>query len=71
MSLVPSAAPRCLDRADVDLFHIRHRFECAFCFIAASRATRSTRTSISIPLLARRFTGRLILGVGHPPGVSE
>ena len=32
-----SAAPRRLDRGDVDLLHIHHRIKRAFCFIAAGR----------------------------------
>src|SRR5215208_945795 len=30
-----SAPTRCLDRGDVDLLHVHHRIEGAFCFIAA------------------------------------
>src|SRR5882724_9685320 len=32
-----SAAPRGLDRGDVDLLHFHHRIECALCFSAADR----------------------------------
>src|SRR5262245_29685047 len=33
--MATSAAPRRLDRGDVDLLHPHHRIECALCFIAA------------------------------------
>src|SRR4051812_31816496 len=33
----PSAAPRRLDRGDVDFAHSHHRLESALCFIAAGR----------------------------------
>jgi len=36
-SPITSAAPRGLDRGDVDLLHAHHRVECALCFIAAGR----------------------------------
>src|SRR5712672_4256675 len=32
-----SAAPRGLDRGDVDLLHFHHRVECSLCFCAADR----------------------------------
>src|SRR5688572_22408418 len=32
-----SAAPRCLDRGDVDLLHAHHRLKRALCLIAAGR----------------------------------
>ena len=32
-----SAAPRRLDRGNVDLLHVHHRIKCALCFIAAGR----------------------------------
>src|SRR5258705_7136143 len=32
-----SAAPRGLDRGDVDLLHFHHRVECSLCFSAADR----------------------------------
>src|SRR5258707_6481342 len=43
-----SAAPRRLDRGDVDLLHAHHRIERALCFIAAIKADRkSTRLNSS------------------------
>ena len=33
----PSAAPRRLNRGDVDFLHFHHRIESALCFIAANR----------------------------------
>ena len=35
----PSAAPRRLDRGDVDFLHSHHRIETALCFIAAAPAS--------------------------------
>jgi hypothetical protein len=35
LNIATSAAPRRLDRGDVDLLHPHHRIKCALCFIAA------------------------------------
>jgi hypothetical protein len=35
-NIATSAAPRRLDRGDIDLLHPHHRVKCALCFIAAS-----------------------------------
>ena len=37
VGLFTSAAPRCLDRGDVDLLHRQHRLEGALCLTAPSR----------------------------------
>src|SRR5262245_9043756 len=45
----PSAAPRRLDRGDVDFLHSHHRIESALCFIAASSKRVSQHARRDLP----------------------
>src|SRR5436190_9194508 len=44
-----SAAPRCLDRGDVDLLHAHHRLKRALCFVAAGRHRLSQHARRDLP----------------------